>query len=98
MLSSALFDVGAGQCRDRAGAFVIDSALDARTDDLNTLKILATLELAGGPAVIDRFNRARNVQFDVELSGLPLGRCDGGGAKTAVRREPARRRQASHHW
>jgi multidrug efflux pump subunit AcrB len=23
--------------------------------------------------VIDRFNRARNVQFDVELSGLPLG-------------------------
>jgi multidrug efflux pump subunit AcrB len=34
---------------------------------------VATLELAGGPAVIDRFNRARNVQFDVELSGLPLG-------------------------
>ena len=34
---------------------------------------VATLELAGGPAVIDRFNRARNVQFDVELSGQPLG-------------------------
>jgi multidrug efflux pump subunit AcrB len=37
------------------------------------LSQVATLELAGGPAVIDRFNRARNVQFDVELSGLPLG-------------------------
>ena len=34
---------------------------------------VATLALAGGPAVIDRFNRARNVQFDVELSGQPLG-------------------------
>ncbi len=34
---------------------------------------VATIELAGGPAVIDRFNRARNVQFDVELSGQPLG-------------------------
>jgi multidrug efflux pump subunit AcrB len=37
------------------------------------LSQVASIELAGGPAVIDRFNRARNVQFDVELSGLPLG-------------------------
>jgi multidrug efflux pump subunit AcrB len=34
---------------------------------------VAAIELSGGPAVIDRFNRARNVQFEVELSGLPLG-------------------------
>jgi multidrug efflux pump subunit AcrB len=34
---------------------------------------VASVELSGGPAVIDRFNRARNVQFEVELSGLPLG-------------------------
>ena len=34
---------------------------------------VATLELSGGPAVIDRFNRSRNVKFEVELSGLPLG-------------------------
>lgn len=34
---------------------------------------VASLEMAGGPAVIDRFNRSRNVQFEVELSGLPLG-------------------------
>jgi multidrug efflux pump subunit AcrB len=34
---------------------------------------VATLELSGGPAVIDRFNRSRNVQFEIELSGQPLG-------------------------
>jgi multidrug efflux pump subunit AcrB len=37
------------------------------------LSQVADLELAGGPAVIDRFNRSRNVQFEVELSGVPLG-------------------------
>ncbi len=37
------------------------------------LSQVATIEMSGGPAVIDRFNRARNVQFEVELSGLPLG-------------------------
>ena len=37
------------------------------------LNQVATIELAGGPAVIDRFNRSRNVQFEVELSGMPLG-------------------------
>jgi multidrug efflux pump subunit AcrB len=34
---------------------------------------VATLEMAGGPAVIDRYDRARNVNFEIELSGLPLG-------------------------
>ena len=34
---------------------------------------VATLELSGGPAVINRFNRSRNVQFEIELSGLALG-------------------------
>ncbi len=37
------------------------------------LSQVATLEMAGGPAVIDRYDRARNVQFEIELSGLPLG-------------------------
>ncbi len=37
------------------------------------LSQVADLELAGGPAVIDRFNRARNVQFEVELSNVALG-------------------------
>ena len=34
---------------------------------------VATLELTSGPAVIDRYNRSRNVTFEVELSGMPLG-------------------------
>jgi multidrug efflux pump subunit AcrB len=34
---------------------------------------VATLELTGGPAVIDRYDRTRNINFEVELSGQPLG-------------------------
>jgi multidrug efflux pump subunit AcrB len=34
---------------------------------------VATLQMAGGPAVIDRYDRSRNVNFEIELSGLPLG-------------------------
>ena len=34
---------------------------------------VATLEMTGGPAVINRYDRARNVNFEIELSGLPLG-------------------------
>ena len=37
------------------------------------LSQVATLELTGGPAVIDRLNRARNITFEIELSGAPLG-------------------------
>jgi multidrug efflux pump subunit AcrB len=37
------------------------------------LNQVATLEMAGGPAVIDRYDRSRNINFDIELSGLPLG-------------------------
>ncbi|QDL55277.1 efflux RND transporter permease subunit [Rhodoferax aquaticus] len=38
-----------------------------------TLNQVATLETSGGPAVISRLNRVRNVNFEVELSGVPLG-------------------------
>ena len=34
---------------------------------------VATLEMTSGPAVIDRYDRSRNVNFEIELSGLPLG-------------------------
>lgn len=34
---------------------------------------VATLEMTGGPAVIDRYDRSRNVNFEIELSGQPLG-------------------------
>jgi multidrug efflux pump subunit AcrB len=37
------------------------------------LNQVATLEMTGGPAVIDRLNRSRNVTIEVELSGAPLG-------------------------
>ena len=37
------------------------------------LSQVATLEMTGGPAVIDRYDRSRNVNFEIELSGLPLG-------------------------
>ena len=34
---------------------------------------VATLELSSGPAVIDRYDRSRNVNFEIELSGQQLG-------------------------
>ena len=34
---------------------------------------VARLEMSAGPAVIDRYDRARNVTMEIELSGLPLG-------------------------
>ena len=34
---------------------------------------VASIEVAGGPAVIDRYDRQRNINFEIELSGLPLG-------------------------
>ena len=37
------------------------------------LNHVASLEMTGGPAVIDRLNRSRNITFEVELSGAPLG-------------------------
>ncbi|MDP3700593.1 MAG: efflux RND transporter permease subunit [Hylemonella sp.] len=37
------------------------------------LSQVATLEMSGGPAVIDRLNRSRNITLEVELSGAPLG-------------------------
>jgi multidrug efflux pump subunit AcrB len=37
------------------------------------LSQVAQIELAGGPAVIDRYDRQRNVQMEVELSGVSLG-------------------------
>ncbi|NMM09695.1 MAG: efflux RND transporter permease subunit [Polaromonas sp.] len=34
---------------------------------------VAALEMTGGPAIIDRYDRSRNVKFEVELSGRALG-------------------------
>ena len=48
------------------------------------LSQVATLEMAGGPAVIDRLNRARNITFEVELSGAPLGDVTAGVKQLAL--------------
>lgn len=45
---------------------------------------VATLEMNSGPAIIDRYDRSRNINFEIELSGLPLG-----DVKTAVGKLPA---------
>jgi multidrug efflux pump subunit AcrB len=37
------------------------------------LNQVATLEISSGPAVIDRYDRSRNVNFEIELNGLALG-------------------------
>jgi multidrug efflux pump subunit AcrB len=34
---------------------------------------VASLDITGGPAVIDRYDRSRNINFEIELSGLQLG-------------------------
>ena len=34
---------------------------------------VAELAIAGGPAYIDRYDRRRNVNFEVELNGIPMG-------------------------
>jgi multidrug efflux pump subunit AcrB len=44
---------------------------------------VATLSFGGGPAVIDRYDRSRNINFEVELAGIALG-----DMKTAVDRLP----------
>jgi multidrug efflux pump subunit AcrB len=39
-----------------------------------TLGSVATLSLESGPAQIDRYDRERNVSFDIELAGQPMGK------------------------
>jgi multidrug efflux pump subunit AcrB len=34
---------------------------------------VATIGIAGGPAEIDRYDRLRNINFEIELNGVPLG-------------------------
>ncbi len=34
---------------------------------------VADVGMGGGPAVIDRYDRQRNINFEIELSGMPLG-------------------------
>ena len=66
---------------------IVVKLADAARQDLSVLERLsvpgskgpvmlgqvATLAIASGPAIIDRYDRSRNVNFEIELSGLPLG-------------------------
>ena len=54
---------------------------------------VATLEMTGGPAVIDRYDRSRNVNFEIELSGLPLGDVAAAVQQLPAVQEPAAGRQ-----
>jgi multidrug efflux pump subunit AcrB len=38
-----------------------------------TLANVASLSIGGGPAEIDRYDRLRNINFEIELNGQPLG-------------------------
>ena len=48
------------------------------------LSQVATLSFGGGPAVIDRYDRSRNINFEVELAGIALG-----DMKAAVEKLPS---------
>jgi len=37
------------------------------------LEQVASLQMSSGPAVISRYDRSRNIQFNIELSGLAMG-------------------------
>ena len=37
------------------------------------ISTIATLTIDGGPAAIDRYERLRNINFEIELNGQPLG-------------------------
>ncbi|MCM2342477.1 efflux RND transporter permease subunit, partial [Rhodoferax sp.] len=54
------------------------------------LSQVATFEMSSGPAMISRLNRVRNVNFEVELSGVPLGEVTDAVAKlTSIQNLPA---------
>jgi multidrug efflux pump subunit AcrB len=60
---------------------------DSARNDLSTIERLmvpgskgpvmlaqvAKIELSGGPTVIDRYDRTRNISFEIDLSDMPLG-------------------------
>ncbi len=48
------------------------------------LAAVADLRLVGGPAQIDRYDRARNVIINVELNGVPLGEVEAAAARLPI--------------
>ena len=44
---------------------------------------IADISLVGGPAQIDRYDRSRNINIEVELNGVPLGEVEQQGRSPA---------------
>jgi multidrug efflux pump subunit AcrB len=53
---------------------------------------VATLGLDSGPAQIDRYDRQRNVNFEIELNGQPLGEVQAARGSCPACSQPAARR------
>ncbi len=55
---------------------------------------VARLEMGSGPAEIDRYDRARNINFEIEVAGVPLGEvADAVALLPSIRNLPAGVRQ-----
>jgi hypothetical protein len=52
---------------------------------------VATLSIAGGPAEIDRYDRLRNINFEIELNGQPLGEVEATALALPSLKPPAAR-------
>ena len=57
---------------------------------------VATLSLAGGPAEIDRYDRLRNINFEIELNQQPLGEVEKQALALPSLKQPAARHPADH--
>ena len=55
---------------------------------------VATLAIDSGPAQIDRYDRLRNINFEIELNRQPLGEVRAAGAGAAEPAEPAAGRRS----
>ena len=88
MATSGDYDAGLAKLNlDQRQIPIVVKLQDSARQDLDTLGRLsvpgkrgpvmlaqvAHISMGSGPAVIDRYDRARNIKFEIELSGLPLG-------------------------
>ena len=88
MATSGDYDAGLAKLNlDQRQIPIVVKLQDSARQDLDTLGRLsvpgkrgpvmlaqvAQISLGSGPAVIDRYDRSRNIKFEIELSGLPLG-------------------------
>ena len=88
MATAGDYDAGLAKLNlDQRQIPIVVKLQDSARQDLDTLGRLsvpgkrgpvmlaqvAHISMGSGPAVIDRYDRSRNIKFEIELSGLPLG-------------------------